>query len=273
MVMMKMPVRPRPEMPEVLYHYTGVDGLLGMMDGELWATQIHYMNDGKEYDHAFEIARKLLKQLPCRFPNDEKIKLIAYHLGGNINRGGKSRQFIFSLTEQPDLLSQWRGYCPDGGYSVGFNADDLELAIQGFKIEQCLYDDAEKDRIVTEIIDRYVKNYYDLELTDEVRVKLIHESIAEFRSLTTYFKHSSFAEEKEWRLVGLVPAGDKREAYRAKDNLPIPYAKSTFNFYSLVTRITVSPRLNYELAAHAIMFKSYFHKSDINIQKSNSSLV
>ena len=39
--------------PELLYHYTTLDGLLGILDKrELWATGISYLNDTFEYKAA-----------------------------------------------------------------------------------------------------------------------------------------------------------------------------------------------------------------------------
>ncbi len=48
--------------PEFLYHYTGQDGLLGIVEkAELWATKIQYMNDATEFGLALSMARDELK--------------------------------------------------------------------------------------------------------------------------------------------------------------------------------------------------------------------
>ena len=39
-----------------LYHYTTQEGLLGIVEkGEIWATNIFYLNDAAEFKHAFRI--------------------------------------------------------------------------------------------------------------------------------------------------------------------------------------------------------------------------
>src|SRR5215472_4859066 len=50
--------------PEVLYHYTGQDGLLSIINtAELWATKIQYMNDATEFNIALSMARQILDDM------------------------------------------------------------------------------------------------------------------------------------------------------------------------------------------------------------------
>jgi hypothetical protein len=50
--------------PETLYHYTTQDGVLGIVrSGELWATNVQYMNDRREFFLALETAAERLKKL------------------------------------------------------------------------------------------------------------------------------------------------------------------------------------------------------------------
>jgi len=47
--------------PEFLYHYTGQDGLLGIItSGSLWATNISYMNDATEFELSLGLIRDSL---------------------------------------------------------------------------------------------------------------------------------------------------------------------------------------------------------------------
>ena len=40
--------------PRVVYHYTSMDAMLGIVEGCIWATNIRYLNDVSEYDHFLE---------------------------------------------------------------------------------------------------------------------------------------------------------------------------------------------------------------------------
>src|SRR5689334_2764181 len=49
--------------PDVLYHYMGQTGLLGIVtSGELWATKVQYMDDATEFSLALSMARDLLDE-------------------------------------------------------------------------------------------------------------------------------------------------------------------------------------------------------------------
>src|ERR687891_1650454 len=49
------------EFPEVLYHYTTADGLLGIVGStSFWMTSLRYMNDQSELQYARELVRAVL---------------------------------------------------------------------------------------------------------------------------------------------------------------------------------------------------------------------
>ena len=51
-------------MPDILYHYTGQNGLIGIAkDAVLWATKIQSMNDATEFGLALGIARNELENI------------------------------------------------------------------------------------------------------------------------------------------------------------------------------------------------------------------
>jgi hypothetical protein len=79
-----------------LYHYTSLSTLFSILESDsLWLSGLHFSNDSSE--------EKLL--------GDKWLYKNKY----------KSDNFIFCVGEKEDLLSQWRGYCKDGGVSIGFD--------------------------------------------------------------------------------------------------------------------------------------------------------
>jgi hypothetical protein len=53
----------RGPLPPFLYHYTGLDGLLGIVEkSELWATNVNYMNDATEFRIALKMAAEKLSK-------------------------------------------------------------------------------------------------------------------------------------------------------------------------------------------------------------------
>ena len=113
----------RREPPPVLYHYTNVNALLEIARTRcLHATHIGYLNDSAEVSYAFGILRQ---RLPEVFNGPESAELresIEHH----IDMLGRFNIFVASLSEQGDLLSQWRAYSKGpSGISVGFRSDGL----------------------------------------------------------------------------------------------------------------------------------------------------
>ena len=52
--------------------------------------------------------------------------------------------YVASFTANPDLLSQWRGYCPNGaGFCLGFSCQNLAgfSAENEFRLAECIYDE------------------------------------------------------------------------------------------------------------------------------------
>jgi hypothetical protein len=45
-----------PNAEQVLYHYTGIAGLMGIVDSRaIWASHAYYLNDSKEILHAVDV--------------------------------------------------------------------------------------------------------------------------------------------------------------------------------------------------------------------------
>ena len=123
-----------------IYHYSSQRGLLGILDTrELWATKIQFMNDAEEFRHAVALARAVLKQRQNDLGKIEAINCAIQHLPVIET----TDIFVACFSEAGDLLSQWRGYCPDGiGFSIGFDYEELKTvaSAQECFVGRCIYD-------------------------------------------------------------------------------------------------------------------------------------
>lgn len=168
-----------------LYHYTPFEKLFSIMDSDsLWASRSRFSNDSTE--------DKVL--------GEEWIKKEQYY-GDN---------YIVSFCEKDDILSQWRGYCPKGGVSIGFMfprgystytllLEDYkgELSLSGENIElyknrplpviYCKLDTVTQERTFNEDFTNFFKE--------------IEKSGTKFYDIAPYLKNNSFDEERELRLV------------------------------------------------------------------------
>lgn len=135
--------------PEIVFHYTTSEGFLGITDSKcIWATNIHYLNDYKEFNHSFELFKNELYQRKAKQP--EKSNIFDF-LANSFTNIRDLKIFVCSFTEEGDLLSQWRGYCPNGGgITLGFDFQLIKKSAnsQGYLMGPILYEDSEKRAIV-----------------------------------------------------------------------------------------------------------------------------
>jgi hypothetical protein len=97
--------------------------------------------------------------------------------------------FIGSLSEEHDLLSQWRSYCPDGGVSIGFVFDDLRRIAEahGFRLMKCIYPEARKQELLKELIEE-TSNMFSINSNIDACVEFF---ILHYRTIAPSFKSSS----------------------------------------------------------------------------------
>src|SRR5687768_16395809 len=96
-----------------LFHYTGIGSVIGMAkSGAIWASHAYYLNDSREVIHACDILISTIKArvnenhgAPAEIEFLPQLALWAASFKRNYYS-----IFIFSLSEERSLLSQWRSY-------------------------------------------------------------------------------------------------------------------------------------------------------------------
>lgn len=198
----------------VLYHYTSFFGLEGIVSSKsIWCSQIQYLNDSSELIHGLEILAQACSEVGS---HHDAISSVPKRKSGYHN----VHLFVFSLSEVGDLLSQWRGYSGAGGVSIGFSFEKLRAKAKenGFRLDGCIYSDQEKQAITREFVAKI-----DREL-DGGKNYIADDIVKRFLEIAARFKHKSFAEENEWRLISpLVNNVERRINVRATAASLTPY--------------------------------------------------
>lgn len=160
----------------------------------------------------------------------------------------------FCLSEQGDLLSQWRGYAYDAsGFSIGFSKEyldsitqqDNKLAKSDFLLKKVVYSPSEQEEIVRptyskvkQIVDdgKLVipgrKGLLDPRSDEELEQERKDFEIAYKTMLLTMYellpnlyalKTAAFSEEREWRIISyMLRDGDTSCSFRALNNRLVP---------------------------------------------------
>lgn len=225
---------------ETLYHYTSLSGVLGIIGSQtLWASDIRYMNDSAELRHTADlVANEVSKRISEGHLRPQLLTSFLDWVRNRITNG--HILFGASFRSNGNLLSQWRGYSSVGkGASLGFNPNSIVrcAAQQQFKMGRCIYDRAEQQSLIAQVIDAVEVLAAGLE--DNVESDVYHQLFEHLESdllrLAAILKHPSFEEEQEWRLVSPV-ISDYRQAavnFREGRSMLVPYMS-----FSLVSEDT-----------------------------------
>ncbi len=213
--------------PVTLYHYTDAAGLIGVLTGgKLWATQLQHMNDHKEDAHGYFMAAKQVYELARLETGSKQAHLV--EIGHRLRTAeGGSFRCAFCLSENPDLLSQWRGYTPNGGYAIGFRVDVLRAVAtrNGLQLSPCLYHEREQLDALSSVLSPVINSYQQWDIDEAELQQRINRITTASEPIRSVIKHSSFAEESEWRVHGSISASDSRTRWRPSGEYVRPYAE------------------------------------------------
>lgn len=208
--------------PEKLYHYTSKTGFLGIIKNKtLWASEILFMNDSKESKIPYEIFEELLS---LEKKSDVKEKLKKENVTFDFNDFYKSFEgfgyYVISFSEKKDDLNQWRLYGDNAsGMCIEFNSCYLlktlnECNQNKIELKKCIYNKNEQIHRIQKLIDSI--KFENIP---------IYSVIPKLLKLSTYFKHESFKDEQEWRIV-IENVKRTQKNTRCGKNLFIPYCEA-----------------------------------------------
>lgn len=203
-------------MKNILYHYSSLEVLQKILENgdenhiTLWATQIKYLNDIKEYLIAIKELQKRLIDFDENLPkeqsknfqkllNDKRMRLFEWE------EIEDDYPFIISFSKDGDNLPMWNQYADNcKGVAIGFDTQILEKLTETcsvLKLKDCVYD----LNSLNDYLDQNVKVIHkSLELTScSTSLPLNYDSkiLNEFHKHLSILKHSTFFYEKETRLI------------------------------------------------------------------------
>jgi hypothetical protein len=253
--------------PTLLYHYTGAQGFLGIIQSQaIWASNIRYLNDAQELDHAVKLAQQIILERAKETEGHREQEALT-SLGTRLSTGGGAQVFVASFSAVGDSLSQWRGYCPSGaGYSIGFIAEDLcnEASRQRFHLAPCLYDETtQRERlkdVLTEVMTsaRWLRALEEPSPDDSYPYqRAVDAWLDRFMPVAPTLKHRAFHDEQEWRLISTATwrGVDPRLQLRAGRSMLIPYVPiqlATTGSYMPIQEIIVGPTPHMDLVCRAL---------------------
>ena len=241
------------------FHYTDANAVLSMIQNtELWLTDIRFMNDSEEsLDGAKYVIKAISELLPENNPDSDRALDRLHEFDEQYVKDGQMDEhaFICSFSRTPDHLVQWRSY---GLYAVEFH-DSLEGELKDFY--PCFYEGHTKKREAaafvastrTAIAAEYQRGERDWSFA-------VMDKMWKLADFVNQFKHQSFKDENEARLIRLMSSHANDINYRVRGDFLVPYLKVKFKLEH-IKAIHIGPMKNQDLAV--ISMTSFIHNLEI----------
>lgn len=301
----------------LLYHFTNASGLKGIVqNGSLWFSDVRYLNDMSEVSHGVgvvsDIVRKKINKFSDIGQTQQMLEQVVDYLQPGSAQGFDIDFYAASFCTSGDLLSQWREYAGGAGYAVGLalrhdttRIDNEDISIrrknglrslsdisdrEGANVAQqriaknwsppflrrVIYDPDKQRSLVESVVDKFVR------AANAQGGSFIKPSLA--LSLILYefcisFKHPSFREEKEWRLV--IPVSTERDtvSFRTGATTLIPFTErrliDTSDYEFPFHHLVIGPMRHQEEAeesARLFLYKNGFDIYADTTSKSNTPM-
>ncbi len=282
----------------MLYHYTSLDGLIGIINGNsVWASHCKYLNDSTEYIHALNAPISISNNI---YMDDDYLSPFGFSIRKALGEMIHNNVYVSSFSEKPDLLSQWRGYCPPGrGVCIGFKREVLEEFCKenGLNLNKCIYNEDEQFQKMSALIQQCHEEFpkpavsrqdYDaFESKGRVEHELNYQQYVtkgdgkkqadaalnnlcnSINKLAPLFKDVGFHEESEWRITSENPVSSI--SFRAGISHLIPYITLSILSFSkdAIGEVIIGPNASSHNCSNSVsmLLKSAdFH--DVNVRTS-----
>lgn len=243
--------------PKILFHYTDIKGLEGIISNQkIWATDHCFLNDKSEFDHGIKIFKKIVANREIELIDFIKDRYDFDRDITSVVRTIKRQKGIYccSFTGNGNLLSQWRGYCPrDGGYSIGFNSQALSSLtnMEYTELFRCEYCEKEQVAMAKRAIEQPLLRSDGPSGMSDCGNQTFHTHLkSDIQFIAPAFKNKHFKEEAEWRLVS-SPWREHTVYYRTDGNILKPYIEFDLP-NTAIEKIIIGPCNNPQLAKHAL---------------------
>ena len=268
--------------PEILCHYTGQAGLLGIISRqEIWASHTQYLNDQREFRHAIDLVKDELSRMVREADAEAKPFVEEMEKAMHEHDGMESINVcVCSFSEKGDILSQWRAY-GDGAakYSIGFSGTLLRKVsdLMHSWLVPCLYDEGQQRQLVQTLLQDVLqenKERVDHATKDEEDWDLPRGGnlIAYLNRYAPILKHESFSEEREWRIVTSPRmCVQERFDYRPGRSMLIPYYRVPLAGEEVefaIERIVVGPSPHADQAVEVVKSLAVKYRLKPSVQPS-----
>jgi hypothetical protein len=266
-----------------VYHYTdgGAAGTI-LEEAKLRATNILYLDDGREMRHTVDFFRQAMELRLRSHPEGTTAELngliVRYlsEVGGTV----PPDIWIATLAANPDGADRWRP-SPDRGHCVGLGFSPIGLGraaeLAGVLLAPCCYDDDTKISVMSRGLDLLERLYQrrgkSTPRAADAAGPLVRYVVRELALFGAMMKRSALKNEEEWRLILCNPSqtavGARRIRHLAKPDytsLYIDLDLADANGRLPIDEVLIGPSPHQEMTARAfrtLLYKHGYERTDI----------
>jgi hypothetical protein len=260
------------EDPELLWHYTGAEGLLGIVsEGQFRATDVFFFNDSSEVHYTLELIERALPEVRSVLdpgPATQVLDGIIEQIGA-LRRSPEFpyRMYAVCFCEEPDLLSQWRGYgALGGGFALGFSYQAMVDCISKTElgVSRIWYDPADQSQLIRETVVCACKTLLRVSAKVEQRrnIRDLARQAASYAFkilciIAVSLKSPAFREEREWRVIDYASL-ERTASFLVRRGIVVPYVSLSLPL-SALRRVQIGPTLEPKSAQRSVkeVLRSY----------------
>jgi hypothetical protein len=260
-----------------LYYYTSTDTMRYILgSGDIYATNIRYMNDSEEYTNGLNEIKVLMENeelvqtwINKRGRSDVQISdMKNTFTDENLERNKANREFYsISFCEKNDLLSQWAIYAKEAGVSI--QMEFKEGKKYNFSTQSCNGDTSPKARwsLKPEAVHYFTRNSMGTnkynkkanaildKLYEEENVDLAEDINERWQYVSVYVKRYDFYQEAERRIVFQPKKSVEapKIMYRQDKNVLKPYLDIECENGWPIQKIMVGPGFNQNVVYDSVV--------------------
>jgi hypothetical protein len=185
-----------------VFHYTDQPGFLGLLrDKTLWATDLRYLNDSREYAIGFE---RIVNELEKCAAGNAQLESILLAVLRDVTPARANGVSVASLSLAEDDLSQWRAYSGgSGGICLQFEPVELaaRIGLTGSLFGAVRYTEPEQLQIVTDLCSQIFAGAHSVVAGTMAQQEFQTRCFLSIQLACALMKNHKFANEREWRMV------------------------------------------------------------------------
>lgn len=267
---------------ELIYHHTTTEGLIGIVStGNIWATDIEFLNDHAEFKAGLEELKRTCAQCSDDAPPELQpaYQVIEELIKENLIR---RRLYISSFTKSRDDLRQWMSYGrPNASYCIAFDREALAHGCgsasnghseQVYRLIDVDYSQAAlKEHLRPDMLrSRIMKMSKDPSSDGAIFMPLFNDLMFG----TCSIKNSAFKDEKETRLIFSTRQVDQTSEatmFRSAGGMVIPYIPVNIPT-AAIKEIIIGPTVDQVLAERGVELLLSRHRITATITHTKNSL-